>query len=107
MTDDTEHEGMDRLEAALDAWLEFRDSGRSEAELLAAYPELRDLLEPMLEGGDTDSDPGPGSTPTSEPVEVTVCDDRSGTCELATEEISAVLELLPNFKVKAEAKARR
>ncbi len=35
------------------------------------------------------------------------CDDRSGTCELATEEISAVLELLPNFKVKAEAKARR
>lgn len=57
-----------RLGAALDAFLEYQGGGGDRAAFLAAHPDLRDLLEPMLDdagGGAKDepaAGPGPGRT---------------------------------------------
>jgi serine/threonine protein kinase/tetratricopeptide (TPR) repeat protein len=43
-----EPRGLGRLQAALDLWRAFRDSGGDEAGFLRAHEDLRDLLEPLL-----------------------------------------------------------
>ncbi|MCK5944220.1 MAG: serine/threonine protein kinase, partial [Planctomycetes bacterium] len=45
---------FDRLQRALAAFVAFREEpgGRTDADLLAAHPDLRELLEPMLRGDD-------------------------------------------------------
>jgi Protein kinase domain len=58
----SEDAGMDRLAAAMDAWLAFRGSGDGDVErFLGQHEPLRDLLEPLLRGESDEPAAAPGT----------------------------------------------
>ncbi len=65
-----EHLGMERLAAAMAAWLRYRNGEEGDrAEFLSRHQDLRDLLEPLLDRREDDRPSQAARTSSSDEVE--------------------------------------